>query len=246
MTPKCINSLHVGTNLSYNSYMLNFYRDHAGHIACVHYRQDHQVRGITSASTGLQCFTMSEDAFMRKYTHPVKVDTSKAMLSWYGRALKKRGNDPRALNVLKEFVMENANMEEMTMDEIIAEHNKLATELGKPTVGTFKSLKAARAALERLQTPAEPKAIKEGTSGAVARGPVQGIGVFAKDLIVQGFSNKEVLTAVLDNYPTAKTSVSCIAYYRSKLVLAGKLPRSARGEAKAKQMAGEAPEAVAA
>ena len=141
--------------------------------------------------------------------------------------------------------MENANMEEMTMDEIIAEHNKLATELGKPTVGTFKSLKAARAALERLQTPAEPKEVKT-SSGAVERGPVQGIGVFAKDLIVQGFSNKEVLTAVLGNYPTAKTSVSCIAYYRSKLVLAGKLPRSARGEAKAKQMAGEAPEAVAA
>ena len=140
--------------------------------------------------------------------------------------------------------MENANMEEMTMDEIIAEHNKLATELGRPTVGTFKSLKAARAALVKLQTPAEAKTPTN--TGSETRGPVQGIGVFAKDLIVQGFSNKEVLTAVLDNYPTTKTSVSCIAYYRSKLVLAGKLPRSARGEAKAKQMAGEAPETVAA
>ena len=224
--------------------MLKFYRDHAGHIACVYYREQNQVRGITSAASGLQCFTMSEQAFMRKYTHPVKVDTSKAVLSWYGRALKKRGNDPRALNVLKEFVMENANMEEMTMDEIIAEHNKLATELGRPTVGTFKSLKAARAALVKLQTPAEPKAATN--TGSDTRGPVQGIGVFAKALICEGKSNKEVLEAVLETYPSAKTTTSCIAYYRSKLVLAGKLPRSARGEAKAKQMAGEAPEAVAA
>jgi len=224
--------------------MLKFYRDFAGHIACVHRREDRKVWAIGSTATGLTYFTMSEEAFMRKYTHPVKVDTSKAILSWYGRALKKRGNDLRALNVLKEFVMENANMEEMTMDEIIAEHNKLATELGRPTVGTFKSLKAARAALVKLQTPAEAKSPTN--TGSETRGPVQGIGVFAKALIVEGKSNKEVLEAVLKTYPTAKTTTSCIAYYRSKLVLAGKLPRSARGEAKATAMAGGAPEAVTA
>ena len=216
---------------------MKFYRDHAGHVVCVHKREDRKVWAIGTAATGLTYFTMSEESFMRKYTHPVKVDTSKAILPWYGRALSKRGNDPRALNILKEFIMEDRNLEEMTMDEVIEAHNKLATELGKPTVGTFKSLKAARAALERLQTPPAPKEVKVGAGGAVARGPVQGIGVYAKELILQGKSNKEVLGMVLENYPSAKTSLSCIAYYRSKLVLAGKLPRSARSEAKSAEFA---------
>jgi len=41
-------------------------------------------------------------------------------------------------------------LEEMTMDEAIEHHNQLATELDKPTVASFKSLKAARAAVAKL------------------------------------------------------------------------------------------------
>jgi hypothetical protein len=62
--------------------------------------------------------------------------------------------------------------------------------------------------------------------GSLVRGPTQGVGVYAKSLILQGLTNKEVLAKVLAQFPTAKTSSSCIAYYRSKLVLAGLLIRA--------------------
>jgi len=113
----------------------------------------------------------------------------------------------------------------MTMDEVIDAHNKLATEQGKPTVGTFKSLKAARAALVKLQTPAAPKEVKERSPNAVERGPVQGIGVFCKQQIIEGRTNKEILEMIAEQYPSAKTTGACVAYYRSKLVLAGKIPK---------------------
>jgi hypothetical protein len=211
--------------------MLKFYRDFNGHIACVFRRDENQVQAIITKAVGLQIITMSANAFARVYTRPTEVKTSSAILSWYARALSKTRNDPRALNILKENLMEK-NLDEMTMDEVVDAHNKLATELGKATVDTFKSLKAARAALVKLQTPAAPKEPKVAGEGAVARGPVQGVGAFAKDQLLAGMSNKDAHAAVLAQFPTAKTSVACIAYYRTKLVNAGKLPRSERGAAK--------------
>jgi len=45
--------------------------------------------------------------------------------------------------------------------------------------------------------------------------------------------NKEVLEKVLEQFPNAKTSISCISYYRSKLVAGGQLMtrRAAKAEA---------------
>ncbi len=60
------------------------------------------------------------------------------------------------------------------------------------------------------------------------RGPVQGIGVFAKERILAGLTNAEVLAEVKANFPSAKTSSACIGYYRTKLVEAGKLTSSRR------------------
>ena len=124
-------------------------------------------------------------------------------------------------------------LDEMTMEEVIEHHNEVATELGKPTVDSFKSLKAARAAVVKLTKPvAAPKAKKEPADPAVTgRGPVQGVGAFAKTLLLEGLGNKEVLEKTLEQFPDAKTSISCISYYRSKLVLAGQLAGRAKKEA---------------
>lgn len=207
--------------------LMKFYRDANGHVVMVITREDGKVEFIGSSVKGLTYSTMSDSTFMRKYTHPVLVDTRKAVLSWYCRALQKPWNDSRALNLLKRYIMEDKNLDEMTMDELIEHHNKLATELGKPTHDTFKSLKAARAAIEKLSAPVEPKAAATNL-GSDVRGPVQGVGAFAKDLILKGYSNKEALEATLAQFPTAKTTSACIAYYRSKLILAGKLQRTVK------------------
>lgn len=200
--------------------MSSFYRDGNGHVAMVYAIEDNQVKGVLNSAFGVQCFIMNRSAFMRKYTQPFQVKGRTTILAWYGRAMSKLGNDPRALTILQELMMEKS-IEEMTMDEVMEQYNNLASSMGKPTVNAFKSLKAARAALVKLQTP--PVQPKAANTGSETRGPVQGVGTFSKDLLLQGFSNKEVLAKVQENFPTAKTTVSCIAYYRSKLVLAGKL-----------------------
>lgn len=120
------------------------------------------------------------------------------------------------------------NHNEMTMEELVEYHNEVATAAGKPTVETFKSLKAGRLAVDKLLKPvAAPKPAKEPVDPAtLGRGPAQGVGKYAKDLLLTGMSNKEVLAKVLETFPTAKTTGACIAYYRTKLIGEGKLGSS--------------------
>lgn len=126
-----------------------------------------------------------------------------------------------------------------TMSEIIAEYNAIAQEQGKEEVSSFKNLSAARAALKSIQTTesepmnetveteteTETEAPVNNTSGpkynsAGKRGPTQGIGAFCKGLIAKGKTNTEILEAVAEQFPTAKTTANCIAYYRAKVKLA--------------------------
>lgn len=224
--------------------MLKFYRDFNSRIAGVYQRDAKVVLGMRMAGDGLKPIRMSPGEFAKKYTHPLTVDSRKAALSWYCRALTKTGNDPRSFQILGECIMEKP-LNEMTMEEIIAHHNALATGLDLPTVESFKSLKAARAAVEKLGKPAKAaKAPKEPADPEkLGRGPVQGVGAFAKACILEGGTNKEVLDKVLEQFPTAKTSTSCIAYYRNKLVASGQLAARVlkKSEAPAEAVEAEAP-----
>ena len=137
-------------------------------------------------------------------------------------------------------------MTKMSMSETMAKHNELAARLGVKPVTNFKSLSAARAALNTLENrmnqeastneapfdttteataPEGPAPIatsdaKYNSSGK--RGPTQGIGAFCKELIVEGKTNAEILAAVAEKFPTAKTTTNCVAYYRAKLIKAAK------------------------
>ena len=127
-------------------------------------------------------------------------------------------------------------MAKQTMSEIIAEYNALAVEQGRDEVTSFKNLAAARAALaalaarqggtsddaaEALDPNREiiPASNNSGPKYSTAgkRGPTQGIGAFCKGLILDGKTNDEILEAVAVQFPTAKTTRSCVAYYRTKL-----------------------------
>ena len=122
-----------------------------------------------------------------------------------------------------------------SMSELIMMHNELANKLGGPNVTEFKNLAAARAAVTTLEnkmnapteTTTEAGVTKhEATvkipgdqkyNSAGRRGPNQGVGAFAKTLIAEGKTNAEVLAAVKSNFPEAKTTTSCIAFYRTAL-----------------------------
>lgn len=130
-------------------------------------------------------------------------------------------------------------MTKQTMSEIIAAYNDLATAQSKPTADSFKNLSAARAALKSLEsnTMTEQTESQESqeaeTTGApgldtptpsgpkydssAKRGPTQGVGVFCKGLIAEGKTNAEILAAVAVQFPTAKTTANCVAYYRTKM-----------------------------
>jgi hypothetical protein len=120
-------------------------------------------------------------------------------------------------------------------------HNELAVKLGGPNVTEFKNLAAARAAVTSLENkmnaPTEAVTTETVTTeagvtkheaavkipgdqkynSAGRRGPNQGVGAFAKTLIAEGKTNAEVLAAVKSNFPEAKTTTSCIAFYRTAL-----------------------------
>ena len=134
-----------------------------------------------------------------------------------------------------------------SMSELIALHNELAGKLRVNPATEFKNLKAARAAvndLENKMNQATNETTETTEAGAAAvegvtkhvlkdgdtqkynssgkRGPNQGVGAFAKELIVAGLSNADVLTKVMEKFPDAKTSKGCIAFYRTALSKAGK------------------------
>ncbi len=123
------------------------------------------------------------------------------------------------------------------MSELIALHNELAAAKGVAAQSEFKNLAAARAAINHLEgvtmteetslpvdgaTPvgeSAPQAAADPSKYSTVgkRGPNQGIGEFAKQLLVAGVSTTDVLAKVKEQFPTAKTSASCIAYYKAAL-----------------------------
>lgn len=130
-------------------------------------------------------------------------------------------------------------MSKQTMSEILAAYNELAAAQGKDEVSSFKNLAAARAALKSLESnnmTEQTESTEVETSGApgldtpsnsgdkynssAKRGPTQGIGAFCKGLIAEGKTNPEILAAVAEQFPTAKTTANCVAYYRAKMAKA--------------------------
>lgn len=127
----------------------------------------------------------------------------------------------------------------MKMSELIARHNELADKLGVSHETSFKSSAAAKAAISTLETRLDKTMTADTTdapfdganpitdtpvvgdktkyNSAGKRGPNQGVGAFAKDLIAQGKTNAEVLVAVQAQFPQAKTTTGCIAFYRTAL-----------------------------
>ena len=53
----------------------------------------------------------------------------------------------------------------------------------------------------------------------------RGIGKFIVEMILEtGGTNAEILKTTLEKFPDAKTSMACIAWYKSKLRREGKIP----------------------
>ena len=161
------------------------------------------------------------------------------------------------------------DLQGLSMSELIAKHNEMAAIKGIASVTEFKNLKAARTAVENLEKKmteqSQTATAEDGTTthtAAVAgednskynssgkRGPNQGIGAFCKAEIVAGKNNAEILEMVKAQFPDAKTTVGCVAFYRTALSKAGKevgpTPEVLRAQAQALLDKATAAEAAAA
>jgi len=124
--------------------------------------------------------------------------------------------------------METANLQEMSFTDLLDIYTTRCEELGKEPDDAHKTKESLIEAINGLQGNGEDtsgqdtgnadssdKKQKYNSSGK--RGPNQGIGAFAKEQIVQGKTNQEVLNMINEQFPTARTSMSCIAYYRNAI-----------------------------
>jgi len=131
----------------------------------------------------------------------------------------------------------------MSMSEIIEAYNTLSTT----PVTEFKSLSFARDELHSLEkkletatdvgTPVGDDSVPAVVTHKIAgdnskydsrekRGPNQGVGAYAKGLLLEGNGNADVLRMVMERFPVAKTSKGCIAFYRTALQRDGKLGKN--------------------
>lgn len=121
-----------------------------------------------------------------------------------------------------------SELKKLSMSELIARYNAIASSRGIATVTEFKNLAAARAAVTQLEegkTMTETVATAESQealttdakkyNSAGKRGPNQGVGEYAKNMIRDGADNKTVLEAIKVQFPAAKTTMGCVAYYRA-------------------------------
>jgi len=152
------------------------------------------------------------------------------------------------------------------MSELIARHNLLAAQLGVAEETSFKSLKVARAAVTNLENkmnqatnttdtntdpvdgmtdvgataPEADKGDRQKYNSSGKRGPNQGIGAYAKERIQAGKTNAEIIAEIQSNFPGAKTTPSCIAYYRTALKKGPARPDPAQLRVKAAELVAQA------
>jgi len=133
--------------------------------------------------------------------------------------------------------MENANLLEMSFTDLLDIYTTRCEELGKEPDDSHKTKEALIEAINKLSTD-EGNDTPEGGQGVGSttegngdkqqkynssgkRGPNQGIGAFAKEQIALGKTNQDVLNMIADKFPSARTSMSCIAYYRNAIKKGG-------------------------
>lgn len=89
----------------------------------------------------------------------------------------------------------------------------------KKRAADAKAAKAKPVKAKRAGADGKPKK----KAAAVPRG--QGIGAFCEGLLLKGKSTEEVLAAVKEKFPAAKTGPASVAWYRNKLREEGTLPK---------------------
>ena len=215
---------------------LRLRKDHNSRCALEYQRGAKWVKYIAHTGNGPRIFRARIAEFDKDFNRyfDVSYDPRIAALRFLDSAKRAYEHDTEVLSTLLEIIM-GKPASELSLTELVVAHNDIAKVLGKPPRKSFKSKTEALSALEKLdelaktQTSAQEAATEKKEAAAEKRKAArpkaegepkqrgQGIGSFCKELISQGRTNAEILAAVQDKFPDAKTSAGCVAYYRNKM-----------------------------
>lgn len=136
---------------------------------------------------------------------------------------------------LEDIMTDSTSLNELGFTDLMDIYTTRCEELGKTPNETFKTKEALIEGINALnaapqgngQDQTEEETTEDGEkkqkyNSSGRRGPNQGTGAYAKQKILEGYSNAEILEMIGKELPTAKTTMSCIAYYRNALKNQGK------------------------
>lgn len=194
------------------------------------------VKYIAHTGNGPRVFSTRVADFEKEFYRTPSYDPRTAALRFLDAAKRAYEHDEEVLTTLLEILKMGKSAADMNVAELTVAYNDLAKTLGRPTRKNFKNKADALAAIEVLDaeakkaTPAQKATAGKKEDAAAKRkaangngeakekkprGP--GIGAFCKGLISKGKTNPEILEAVAAQFPGAKTTAGCLAYYRNKM-----------------------------
>src|SRR5262245_22472032 len=122
----------------------------------------------------------------------------------------------------------SVNLQELGFTDLLDIYQTRAEELGQEPDDSFKTKEALVDAINKLASRPEggngaepPGGDNSKYNSTGKRGPNQGVGAFAKEQIALGKSNTDILDMIREQFPTARTSMNCVAYYRNSLKKGG-------------------------
>lgn len=204
------------------------------------------IKVLVVTAVGPQFDMLPYKAFSAEYAAVSNMTVEQALYSFLGVAKRAYRHNSEVVNFLWEQIV-SKNLSEMTLNELVLCYNSLARSVNKPERKAFdskaKALEAISALDEIVKAPTpnqvaaetkrnRSKTMTEATVEKKPRG--KGIGARAKELILEGKSNQEVIDTIKEEIEGANPTTATIAWYKNKLRQEGKLPatnRKKKGEA---------------
>jgi hypothetical protein len=175
--------------------------NHNRHIVIVITQTPKLTQYLAIDTVGVTNLKMPTNAFQKEYDVPTKYSPKEAAGKFLSAAVRGYIFNAQAILNLKDIIMNDTS-------KVSPEDEALLAAASSPTdkqiaTAEKKATAAAKVKAAKPITEAKPRGL--------------GIGAYCKGLITEGKTNAEVLSAVLEKWPDAKTTAASLAWYRSEL-----------------------------
>lgn len=206
------------------------FTDPNSHVALRYYRGDNYTEAVVIADGGsVQTIRMTNRAFEERFRTEGAIgckdefDGAEKLMKIVDEPIKGREHHAKAIEVLKEII--TAKQEGRRMAEEAAKRKKLRKAEREKAIANHVPVideTKIRAAAERGQQVA---AASNKRGAGLPKG--RGIGAFCRELLKKGKETAEILKEVQKQFPGARTTPACVAWYRNDMRQKGDLPKAA-------------------